>query len=29
MKKNIFSLSAVALTFAVMTGCGGKEVAQQ
>lgn len=29
MKKNIFSLSAIAVTFAVMTGCGGKEVAQQ
>lgn len=28
MKKNIFSLSALALTFAVMTGCGGKEAAQ-
>ena len=25
MKKNIFSLSAIALTFAVMAGCGGKE----
>lgn len=29
MKKNILSLSAVALALAVMTGCGGKEVAQQ
>lgn len=29
MKKNIFSLSAMALTFAVMSGCGGKEVVQQ
>lgn len=29
MKKNIFSLSALALTFAVMAGCGGKDVAQQ
>lgn len=29
MKKNIFSLSAIAVTFAVMAGCGGKEVAQQ
>jgi len=28
MKKNIFSLSAMALTFAVMAGCGSKEVAQ-
>jgi|GEM_PF-1257193 len=25
MKKNIFSLSAIAVTFAVMAGCGGKE----
>lgn len=29
MKKNIFSLSAIAVTFAVMAGCGGKEVAEQ
>ncbi|WP_027848983.1 LPP20 family lipoprotein [Marinospirillum minutulum] len=29
MKKNIFSLSALAFTFAVMAGCGDKQVAQQ
>ncbi|GLR63488.1 LPP20 family lipoprotein [Marinospirillum insulare] len=29
MKKNILSLSALTLTFAVMTGCGGKEVVEQ
>jgi len=29
MKKNIFSLSAMAFTLAVLAGCGDKEVAQQ